>query len=75
MSRFLLSVIRVYQYLFSSLTGRSCRYYPTCSTYTAQSISRFGAVKGGWMGIKRVLRCHPYHPGGYDPVSDRKADI
>jgi hypothetical protein len=74
MSRLLLAVIRVYQYLFSSWMGRSCRYHPTCSTYAAQSIRRFGALRGSWMGAKRILRCHPYHAGGYDPVPERKTD-
>ncbi len=73
-SRFLLGVIRVYQYLFSSFMGRSCRYHPTCSVYTAESIRRFSAVRGGWMGIKRICRCHPYHAGGYDPVPEKKQE-
>lgn len=67
-SRFLLAFIRVYQYLFSSFGGRRCRYYPTCSSYTAESIRRFGALRGSWLGMKRIFRCHPYHPGGHDPV-------
>lgn len=71
-SRFFLGLIRVYQYLFSSFMGRSCRYHPTCSVYTAESIRRFGAVRGGWMGVKRICRCHPYHAGGYDPVPETK---
>ena len=72
LSRFLLGFIRVYQYLFSSFMGRSCRYHPTCSSYTAESIRRFGALHGGWLGMKRICRCHPYHAGGYDPVPERK---
>jgi len=73
LSRFLLGVIRVYQYLFSSYMGRSCRYHPTCSVYTATAIQRFGALHGGFLGVKRICRCHPYHAGGYDPVPERKS--
>jgi uncharacterized protein len=46
----------------------SCRFYPSCSEYTLQAIAKYGVRKGGWLGIKRILRCHPYNPGGYDPV-------
>ena len=73
-SRFLLGGIRVYQYLFSSYMGRHCRYYPTCSSYTAASIRRFGALHGSWLGLRRICRCHPYNPGGYDPVPERKTN-
>ena len=72
LSRFLLSAIRVYQYMFSSYMGGSCRYHPSCSVYTAASIRRFGALQGSYLGVKRICRCHPYHPGGYDPVPERK---
>ncbi len=46
----------------------SCRFYPTCSNYALQAIARYGAIKGGWLTVKRISRCHPFHPGGYDPV-------
>lgn len=72
LSRFLLAAIRVYQYLFSSFMGRSCRYHPTCSSYTAEAIRRFGALHGGFLGAKRICRCHPYCAGGYDPVPEKK---
>lgn len=72
MSRFLLGLIRVYQYLFSSFAGRSCRYHPTCSVYAAEAIRRHGAGAGASMAARRILRCHPYNPGGYDPVPDKK---
>ncbi len=64
----LLALIRFYQYAISPLIGRRCRYFPTCSEYTADAINKHGALKGGWLGAKRICRCHPWHPGGYDPV-------
>lgn len=70
-SRFLLAIIRVYQYTFSSFMGKSCRYHPTCSVYTAEAIRRFGAFRGSWLGVKRICRCHPYNDGGYDPVPEK----
>ncbi|MBU6476006.1 MAG: membrane protein insertion efficiency factor YidD [Alphaproteobacteria bacterium] len=74
LSRFLLFLIRVYQYTVSPFTGRSCRYHPTCSSYTATAIRRFGALRGSVLGAKRICRCHPYNPGGYDPVPATKED-
>ncbi len=64
----LLAVIRGYQYAISPLLGRNCRYLPTCSEYAAEAVTKYGAIRGGWLGVKRVCRCHPWHPGGYDPV-------
>jgi putative membrane protein insertion efficiency factor len=68
MKRLLIGLIRIYQYAISPLMGRSCRYVPTCSEYTVEAIRKHGAIKGGWLGAKRISRCHPWHPGGYDPV-------
>jgi putative membrane protein insertion efficiency factor len=68
MKRMLLALIRGYQYAISPLLGRTCRYLPTCSEYAAEAVTKYGAIKGGWLGVKRVCRCHPWHPGGYDPV-------
>ena len=68
MKRLLIGLIRVYQYAISPLLGRRCRYFPTCSEYTAEAVQKHGAIKGGWLGAKRICRCHPWHPGGYDPV-------
>jgi hypothetical protein len=63
-----LKFIEFYQMSISPLLPKSCRYYPTCSAYTATAIKKYGIIKGSWMGLKRILRCHPFHPGGYDPV-------
>ncbi|HEY5890267.1 MAG TPA: membrane protein insertion efficiency factor YidD [Acidimicrobiia bacterium] len=63
-------VIRIYQKLVSPNLGANCRYSPTCSSYTAESIERFGVLKGSWLGLKRIGRCHPFREGGDDPVPD-----
>jgi putative membrane protein insertion efficiency factor len=68
MKRILVSLIRFYQYAISPFLGRRCRYMPTCSEYTAEAVEKHGAIKGGWLGAKRLCRCHPWHAGGYDPV-------
>lgn len=66
----LLWTIKGYRYLVSPLMGRNCRFYPTCSGYALEAVERYGALRGGWLAIKRILRCHPYNAGGYDPVPD-----
>lgn len=68
MTRILLILIRAYQYLVSPMLGPSCRFTPTCSDYAVQALRKYGAVKGTWLSIKRVGRCHPWHDGGYDPL-------
>ncbi len=63
-------IIRIYQLTLSSLVGRQCRYLPTCSDYADEAIARHGLWAGGWMGIARLSRCHPWGGAGYDPVPD-----
>ncbi len=64
----LIAPIRVYQYVISPLIGPSCRYYPTCSHYAAEAIETHGPLKGGYLAVRRILSCHPFSAGGYDPV-------
>ncbi|MDR0633395.1 MAG: membrane protein insertion efficiency factor YidD [Azoarcus sp.] len=75
MRRFLralfLTLIRGYQLLISPLLGPRCRFYPTCSDYAREAITLHGLRKGGWLALTRILRCHPWHPGGLDPVPPR----
>jgi putative membrane protein insertion efficiency factor len=63
-----LLAIRGYQMTFSHLMLTNCRFTPTCSRYTYEAVERYGALRGSWMGVRRILRCQPFHPGGYDPV-------
>lgn len=67
-ARALMGLIRAYQLVVSPVIPASCRFTPTCSQYALESINRFGALRGGGKALRRVLRCHPFHPGGYDPV-------
>lgn len=67
----LLRLVRLYQLLFSSFFGRSCRFYPTCSSYAAESLRRFGPWRGLALALWRLVRCQPFHPGGYDPVPEK----
>jgi uncharacterized protein len=68
MRRILMAVIRLYQWTVSPLLGPRCRFYPSCSCYAHTAIERHGAWRGSWLGLKRLLRCHPFTDGGYDPV-------
>lgn len=68
LKRFLLLLLAFYRYAISPLLGRRCRFHPSCSEYAAEAITRYGACKGTGLGARRLARCHPWHPGGYDPV-------
>ena len=72
MKRVLLVLISAYRVLLSPLLGASCRFYPTCSTYAIEAIETHGAARGTWLAVKRILRCHPWHAGGFDPVPPAK---
>ncbi len=71
LKQILLFLIKCYRKLISPLFPPSCRFYPTCSTYGLESIEKFGAFKGSYLAIKRILKCHPFHPGGVDMVPDK----
>jgi putative membrane protein insertion efficiency factor len=64
-----LGLISIYRSYISPFLPPSCRFYPTCSQYAQEAIDRYGLFKGGWLFIKRILKCHPFHPGGCDPVA------
>jgi putative membrane protein insertion efficiency factor len=65
--RLLVALVRVYQWTLSPLIGQYCRFQPTCSNYFILAVEKYGAVRGSWKGAARICRCHPFHPGGYDP--------
>jgi putative membrane protein insertion efficiency factor len=68
MRRPLILIVRGYQLWVSPLLPAACRYYPTCSAYAIQALEKHGAITGTWLAIRRIARCHPFRPGGYDPV-------
>ncbi|WP_420555304.1 membrane protein insertion efficiency factor YidD [Neptuniibacter marinus] len=68
LSKLLIGLVNIYRYLISPMIGPRCRFYPTCSSYMIEAIQVHGPIKGTWLGIKRIGRCHPYNDGGYDPV-------
>jgi putative membrane protein insertion efficiency factor len=66
-------IIKIYKKVISPFLGNNCRFYPTCSTYYMEALKKHGFFYGNYLGVKRVLRCHPLNPGGYDPVPEKKA--
>jgi putative membrane protein insertion efficiency factor len=68
MKYLLLALISAYRYTLRPLLGANCRFFPTCSDYAREAVEKYGASRGTWLAMRRILRCHPYHPGGYDPV-------
>lgn len=68
MKQLLVLFVRGYQMVLSPHLPASCRYYPTCSHYAIEALEKHGALRGGWLAVKRIARCHPFRPGGYDPV-------
>ena len=71
MKRLLLLAIRLYQLCLSPFVGGQCRFYPSCSVYAAEAVDAHGALRGGWLALRRLLRCHPWHPGGVDLVPEK----
>jgi putative membrane protein insertion efficiency factor len=67
----LIGLIRAFRFVTSTMYGQVCRYYPTCSAYALEAITVHGSIKGAWLALRRLLRCHPWTPGGYDPVPPR----
>ncbi|MEE4364920.1 MAG: membrane protein insertion efficiency factor YidD [Desulfotignum sp.] len=68
MKQLLLLLIKFYQFFISPLTGQNCRFYPSCSVYAVEAVQKYGSLKGSLLAAKRILRCHPFHAGGFDPV-------
>ncbi len=64
----LIAIVKLYKFLISPILLGSCRFVPSCSEYSLEALEKYGALKGAWLSVRRVARCHPFHPGGFDPV-------
>ena len=73
MKKILIGFIKLYQKVISPLTPPSCRFYPTCSHYGIEAVEKHGALKGSWLAVRRISKCHPFHEGGFDPVPDNES--
>lgn len=71
MRRLLILIVKAYRYLLSPLLGNHCRFYPSCSSYAIDALEEHGAARGSWLALRRLARCHPFHPGGVDPVPEK----
>ena len=71
MNKIFIFLIRVYQVTLSPVFGQHCRFTPTCSNYAIEALQKHGILRGGWLGLKRLFSCHPWHEGGFDPVPDK----
>lgn len=69
--KMIIGPIWAYRYFISPFLGSNCRYYPSCSAYAIESVEKHGAIAGGWIAFKRIIRCHPWHEGGVDPVPEK----
>lgn len=67
-TRMMIGLVALYQRLISPILGPNCRFRPTCSEYMIQALQKYGFIKGSWLGLKRIVRCHPFNPGGFDPL-------
>ena len=70
MRKLIVAILRLYKWMLSPMLPSACRYYPSCSDYMRQAVEKYGVARGLWMGAKRLLRCHPFHAGGLDPVPE-----